>query len=147
MEVVLASNHGANVLGVLDNFHFGISSQCRHPVKQLVATVAGIPHPTALSMIEVEPSHLVTPEGRGQRRPSKTESIGTWRGWKKVRMRSLRWGCSFSWDDRVANKKPLAGQSCLTPLAMRTCPLVSLANSTSVVLFFLGHETFAHGAV
>ena len=103
VEVALGSNYSANVLGVLDNFHFAkLLTVCRY---QLIATIAAMMYPTAPPMIEVETSHQVhhhkrrrkgghqQPEGRSRHR--NIISIGTRRGLKKVL------GIRVSWDDRI----------------------------------------------
>ena len=49
-----------------------------------------------------------------------------------------------SWSQRktgskaIANKKPVAGQPCLTPLAMKKCPQVIPATLTRVLLLVCG---------
>ena len=60
-------------------------------------------------------------------------------GCKKSRLSGF-FGISVSWSHRkigskaIAKRKPLAGQSCRTPLAMRNCPRSAPANSTCVML-------------
>ena len=100
-------------------------------------------------MVHIEPSRLVHHfEGRCQ---SGNQSLERWSSHSEVvstrarnRLEEVKTS-RVPWNDRVlsqrkigsktiAKKKPLAGQHCLTLLAMRNCPRVVPANSTCVVL-------------
>ena len=60
MEETFRPDHGADILGVLDHFHFAkFFTICRNPIQQFTATFAATLYPTAFPMIEVEPSHTI----------------------------------------------------------------------------------------
>ena len=144
MDVVLRSDHSANILGTLDDLHFAkLLTVCRHPTQQVTAIFTAILYPTTFPMIQVEPSNLVhhlerrrvgkhqCTEGRGSNRKTisirKSGSVGSLGITELCSQRKME-------SNAVASKKPLAGQPCLTPLAVGNCPLVFHANSTCVVL-------------
>ena len=62
VKVALGSYHSANVLGILDNFHFPKNSSqfVDTQSNSSWADIATILYPTALPMVEVEPSNPVS---------------------------------------------------------------------------------------
>ena len=59
------SNHGTNLLGILDNLHFTkFFAVRRYIFQKKLETFTAVLHPTAFPMVQIEPSDLIHCLGR-----------------------------------------------------------------------------------
>ena len=133
----VAIRPGAHVLGTLDNLHVA-EDLAINPLTNLVEIHIIHCHTVPNRIADGSNFAQKFDPSFGKREPQRSLNTGM--------MVQLPQGRQHTpWDDcfleqrkmgskAVANKKPLARQPCLTPLAMRNCPRVVPANSTYVVL-------------
>ena len=150
MNVNLRTDHGVNIFGVFESRHFAkFFTARRHSLQKRWATFTVLMYPTAFPMIQVEPSDLVRHfQGKSQsghqpykRRSShcKVVSISTRNRLEEVQASRIPWHNRIlepTEDGIESHRKQEAARktACLTPLAMRNCPLVIPTDSTCVVL-------------
>ena len=111
MEVALGSNHSATMFSVLDKFHFAkLLTVCRHLVQQRMTTVAAILYPTALPMIEIEPSHPVH-HNKGWRQGDHQRPGGR-SSYRKLGEGCRKSGVAAALPDASGHEKLYSGFSC-----------------------------------
>ena len=137
-----------------DGGDFRVRSWCRHspPFREILHSLSPpnsithgncrcILYPTAFPVVEVESSQpdpqqhrpetgRSSTNGRSRRPPQSHQHTHTDRVEESLGWHGF-WGIIVSWTNRkigsnaIANRKPLAGQPCLTHLAIQKCPLDS----------------------
>ena len=101
--VNMASDHGANVLGVFGYLHFTkFHTVRRHPVLRRLPTFTSVLHPTALPMLQVEPNGSSPLNGRSHSDHRSSERRGSHCKVSIISTRNrLEEVYRVLWDDRV----------------------------------------------
>ena len=125
--------HISNIFGVSNNLHLTeLFAILRDPSPQRITFFGAILNPATFPIVQIEASaaiKLVKDEAATAR--SSAQALGT--SCKKSRLSEFL-GMTASWSPlkigskAIAKRKPLAGQPCLIPLAIKNCPRSAPAN-------------------
>ena len=137
MKVSIWANHGSNIFGVPNNLHLTeLIAILRDPCPQRIPSLSAILNTTAFAIIQIEarnpqnemlvPVQSSTLEKRLMQQRDRQRKRSVHAGCKNSRL-SRFLEILVSWSHRkigskaIAKRKPLAGQPCRTPLAIRNC--------------------------
>ena len=141
MEIGFRSDHGANVLCILDNPHFAKFFTVRwHPIQQLATSVAAILYPTKLPMIEIKPGNKRRRQGsryRSERRSRHCKAISMWTRRRLEKLEEKLGPGGILWKDRVLEPPKYWVERCCKQKTTRWAALPDACSSRKMPAGFM----------